>query len=339
MKRGVQAIRLAYFGKLPACADFVKVSDEPELVALLDSWLAESMNLLSVSPRWKLHYDALAPLQFAFVGTRSRRAIGGCMAASCDLSQRRYPFIGMGAVTVDAPADSFLALSSLTFAPLWQALAAPVAGVLAATATQPVLHALSATTIELDPGAAQQEIVFMEFLDRHTLAELEALLGRVAIRRTILALGLLLRPVRANSAGVLGADRSLLLPLPDPLADASNGQAARWLVAAFWLDLLAPFIAPYDVELVLLFVTLQGRPALVIGFRGAAPETLQAVIDPEWSAEHLVSFDDTEWIDTLVAVDARVHTLAAYLEQGQLSLRSARELFHETFNPPAPEGY
>ena len=61
------------------------------------------------------------------------------------------------------------------------------------------------------------------------------------------------------------------------------------------------------------------------------PETLQAIVDPECGAAHQIGFDDTVWAEQLVAVDAAVQKLSAYLDQGQLSLRSARELFHETF--------
>ena len=82
MKGGPQAARIGYFGKLPARADFIKAADNPALASLLDGWLAEVMNRLSAAPRWKLHYDALRPVNFAFVGTRSRRAIGGHLAAS-----------------------------------------------------------------------------------------------------------------------------------------------------------------------------------------------------------------------------------------------------------------
>ena len=74
MKRLPQNVRIGYFGKLPSRADFIKATNNLALANLLDGWLAEVMNLLSVDPRWKINYDAMRPLQFAFVGTRSRRA-------------------------------------------------------------------------------------------------------------------------------------------------------------------------------------------------------------------------------------------------------------------------
>jgi type VI secretion system ImpM family protein len=76
---GVQLARIAYFGKLPARADFIKAAEHPAVLQLLDSWLAEVMNALSSDPRWKLHYDAMLPLDFAF----SARGAGMLLLASC----------------------------------------------------------------------------------------------------------------------------------------------------------------------------------------------------------------------------------------------------------------
>ena len=321
MKGGPQAARIGYFGKLPARADFIKAADNPALAQLLDGWLAEVMNRLSAAPRWKLHYDALRPVQFAFVGTRSRRAIGGHLAASSDASQRRYPFLSMSAIDV-GDARGFVALSPLVLASLWCALDVLAAEVLRAVDPEPALQVLAATTVPLDPGAAEHEITFTDFVDRHTLAGLEALLGRAPVRRIILALGLLLQPLRRSGTAQL--DKSLLLPLP-------AAPRARCLVASFWLDLVAPFLERFDVELALFIADIHDQCVLVIGFGGAAPATLQAIIDPEYGADQQIGFDDTGWVDGLVAGDASVQKLSAYLDQGQLSLRSARELFHETF--------
>jgi type VI secretion system protein ImpM len=263
----------------------------------------------------------LRPLRFAFVGTRSRRAIGGHLAASSDASHRRYPFLAMSAIDIDTP-QGFVSLSPMVLAPLWNALDLLTAEVLNAADPEPALQALAAATVVVDPGAAEHETTFTDFLDRHNIGGLEALLASASVRRTILAVGLLLQPVRRS--GTARLDKSLLLPLPQGLRE-------QYLVAAFWLDLVAPFLQQADFELALFLAEVFDRPVLVIGFGGAAPEALQAIIDPECAADHQVDFDDTGWVDALVAGDAAVQKLSAYLEQGQLSLRSVRELFHETF--------
>jgi len=321
MRRGPQSARLGYFGKLPARGDFIKAADNLALASLLDDWLAEVMNALSADPRWKLNYDAMRPLHFAFVGTRSRRAIAGHLAASSDASQRRYPFLGMSAIEIDDP-RSFVPRSPLVLAPLWRGLDQLAADVLAAPDPEPPLQALAAARVEIDTALDEHEQGFADFLDRHNIAGLEAMLASASVRRTILAIGLLLQPVRRSGAERL--DKSLVLPLP-------QAQRQRYPVAAFWLDLIAPFLQQSDFELSLFFAELREQPSLVIGFSGAAPETLAAIIDPQCAAEHQISFDYAGWVDELIAGDAGVQKLSAYLEQGQLSLRSAHALFHETF--------
>jgi type VI secretion system protein ImpM len=321
MKRAPQSIRASYFGKLPTRGDFIKAADNLSLVNLLDDWLAEVMNLLSADPRWKLNYDGTRPLHFAFVGTRSKRAIAGHLAASSDLSQRRYPFLSMSAIDVDDPA-TFVPRSPLVLAPLWSELDVLATVVLEADDPDPALQALANARVDIDPGAMEHEQVFMDFLDHHNVAGLEAMLANSSVRHMILAIGLLLLPVRRSGAERL--DKGLVLPLP---------QAPRYrnLVAAFWLDLVASFLQPADFELCLFFAEVCERPSLVIGFGGASPETLAAIVDPQCAAGHLINFDHAGWVDELIAGDAGVQKLSAYLEQGQLSLRSAHALFHETF--------
>lgn len=321
MKRPPQTARIGYFGKLPTRGDFIKAADNLALANLLDGWLAEVMNLLSADPRWKLNYDAMPPIDFAFVGTRSKRAIAGHLRASSDLSQRRYPFLSMSAIEINEP-RSFVARSPMVLAPLWDALAPLVNQVLDAAEPEVSLQTMAATTVDIDPGDAGHEQVFMDFLDRHNIAGLEAMLGRTSVRQMILAVGLLLQPVRRSGAARL--DKSLVLPLP-PAA------RQRYLVASFWLDLIAPFLQQADFELSLFFCEQRGQPALVIGFGGAAPEVLQALIDPRCAAEQQIAFEYAGWVDELIVGDAGVQKLSAYLEQGQLSLRSAHALFHETF--------
>ena len=317
----MQTARIGYFGKLPARADFIKAADNPALASLLDDWLAEVMNVLSADPRWKLNYDAMHPLHFAFVGTRSRRAIAGYLAASSDSSGRRYPFLSMTAIEIDTPA-AFVPRSPVILSPLWTELDLLTADALDASDPEAALQALSSARVEIDPSDRRHAQSFDDFLDRHTVSALEAMLGSASVRRTILAVGLLLQPVRRS--GAEGLDKSLVLPLP-----LSSRQ--RDFAAAFWLDLIAPFLQQADFELSLFFADLRGQPSLVVGFGGAAPETLAAIIDPHSAADQQIHFDYAGWVDELIAGDARVQKLSTYLEQGQLSLSSARALFHETF--------
>lgn len=321
MKRGPQAARIGYFGKLPARADFIKSADNVALAGLLDDWLAEVMNVLSADPRWKLKYDAMSPLNFAFVGTRSRRAIVGHLVASSDSSQRRYPFLTMSAIEV-APPGTCIPRSPLILAPLWEELNQLSAEALAADDPEAALQAIALARIDIDSTSEQHEQVFLDFLDHHTIGALEAMLSSPSVRRMILALGLLMQPVRRSGAERL--DKSLVLPLPQAVQQ-------RYLVAAFWLHMIVPFLLQSDFELGLFLTEQAEMPSLIIGFGGAAPETLAAIIDRQSAAGHQVSLDDAGWVDQVVTCDPNIQKLSAYLEQGQLSLRSVQALFHETF--------
>ena len=70
---------------------------------------------------------------------------------------------------------------------------------------------------------------------------------------------------------------------------------------------------------------------LVVSFAGASPGALQAIVDPQAAAAGLVGFDDTGWVDGMIASDSTMLRLSACLAQGSLSLAAARGLFRETF--------
>jgi type VI secretion system protein ImpM len=325
MTRPPQQVRIGYFGKIPAHSDFIKGSEHIALVAVLDQWLAAAINLLSTDPRWKRHYDAQAPLHFAFIGTRSRRAIAGRVVASSDRSGRRFPFLMMSVLEIEHP-GRFVPASPLVLAGLWQRLETLSKALLAAPDPAPVLRTLAASVVELDPGGARHAAGFDAFLDGHTLASLRALLAaagfRGTLRQLLLALGLLLRPVADSGPGRL--ENSLALPLP---CEAGQG----FLVASFWLHLITPFLRTADVELGLFFTERDGVPVMVLGFCGAAPHTLQAIIDPAVAAERQIGFEQMEWVDGQLGADPRARRLSACLERDQLSLRAALALLHETF--------
>jgi type VI secretion system protein ImpM len=133
----------------------------------------------------------------------------------------------------------------------------------------------------------------------------------------------------ALRANVADLDKSLVLPLPE-------NSFARPAVAAFWLELIAPFLGRANVELALFVATQAMQPVLVVGFRGASAHTLRALIDPLFGADQQVQFADTSWVDEQLGVDVDVRALASYLDQPQLPLKLARELFLQTFIGATP---
>ncbi|MGK5080935.1 type VI secretion system-associated protein TagF [Janthinobacterium sp. HLX7-2] len=325
MKRAPQQVRLGYFGKIPARGDFIKACDNHALVQLLDDWLAQAMNALTAEPRWKLNYDALPPLRFAFVGTRSRRAIAGRLQASSDQSQRRFPFMAMGALEVD-DADAFVACSPLVLAPLWQRVEQLSQGIVASAEPGPALLALAGNVVEIDTAAACHAAQLFAFLQTQTVHSLQAMLATptfsVTLRELLLGLGLLLRPVRQSGRPRL--EKSLVLPLPQEAQE-------RALVASFWLHLVTPFLRQADFELALFFAHLDAAPVLVIGFCGADPHGLRALIEPRAGSERLVVFDQLDWVEEQLGQDPALRRLSACLQQEQLSLRSACAMFADTF--------
>jgi type VI secretion system protein ImpM len=318
MTRAPASTRIGYFGKIPAHSDFVKVADDQPVLGMLDDWLAQVMTRLPTDVRWKLYYDASPPVSFAFVGPSRRHAIAGHLVASHDRSGRRFPFLMMRTVDVPDP-EAFVSRCPLAFGPLWDFLEVMAPKVVGSEDPGPHLQAIADATVGLGEHDAQLD----EFLAVSTVSSLSEGLG-LSANRLILGLGLLLQPVMHSRPAAL--HKSLVLPLPQ-----HGGTAARCRVAAFWLELVTPFIRRTAFDLVLFVTTVAERPVLVIGFGGAAAETLHGIMDPLAGREQQVHLNDNGWIDEQLGIDIDVRALASYLEQPMLPLRLARELFLKTF--------
>jgi len=310
--------RIGYFGKLPARSDFVKLAPDVELMGVLDEWLAEVMSRLPDNARWKLHYDGLAPVNFAFVGPRRRHAIAGHIVASCDQSGRRFPFLMMRTLEVADPA-AFVARCPLALDPLFGFFDAMAPTVQAALDPAAPLQHIAEVVLPLDERC---DAALEAFLAAGTVGSLALLLERSDVRELILALGMLLQPVMLVGAADL--EKSLVLPLP-------MNAAARAAVAAFWMALIAPFLRLAELDLALFLTKIDTRPVLVVGFCAACVHSLHAIIDPLVGREQQVSFADTGWVHDQLGVDIDVRALASYLDQPQLPLKLARELFLDTF--------
>ena len=325
MTRTPTPTAVGYFGKIPSRGDFVKGSDNPALIKVLDDWLAQAMDLMSADARWKLNYDAVAPLHFAFIGPRRRHAIAGHIVASSDQSSRRFPFLMMSTMEVPDPA-TFVPDAPLVLNRLWNRLEALTADVVKATDAAAPLQAAASHVVELDLRSTAYDAAFADFLDLQTVGALDVLLKQSgftgSVRQILLALGLLLQPVMASSSSRL--EKSLLLPLP-------NDPMYRNLVAAFWMHLITPFLARADFELAMFIARIDNRPALVLGFSGASAQTLRAIMDPQAGLERHITFDDVEWVEEQVNDDYAIKKLSTYLSQPSLSLKSALESLGTAF--------
>jgi type VI secretion system protein ImpM len=317
--------QIAYFGKIPTRGDFVKSTNNTLLLSTLDKWVAQGMELISDDPRWKITYDGLAPLHFAFLGSRSKLAIAGHLMTSSDASQRRFPFLSAAPLEVDEPLH-FIARSPLILSRLWSRLNSQMNAVLKATDSADSLQALSDTQIELDIGVGSYDANFGDFVEMQTVGSLESMLSaaghQVSLRRMILALGLLLQPVMSSGSSQLA--KGLSLPLPtDPMY--------RNLVASLWLEFISKFLGRADFELALYFGQTATPPRLVLGFNGSSAKTLHSIMDQQIGLEQNIFIDNAEWVEDQIAGDYSVAKLSSYLGQPQLSLRMALQSFSESF--------
>ena len=316
---------VGYFGKIPSRGDFVKGSDNPALITVLDDWLAFAMDLMSNDTRWKLHYDADQPLHFAFLGPRRRQAIAGYILASRDQSQRRFPFLMMSTMQVPE-AGAFVRHAPLLLGRLWNQLEALTGRVMAADDPGPALRAAASHVVDLDLASPACASAFAEFLEQSSIGTLDALLMQAGfagpVRQLLLALGLLLRPVLRCGSRTL--DKSLLLPLPDDIL-------YRNLVATFWMHLITPFLASGNVELALFITRINAKPVLVLGFDGASAATLSAIMDPAAAASRHITFDQLDWVDQQLHADAALARLAACLAEPDLPLAATLAALHSAF--------
>lgn len=324
-RAATSAATVGYFGKIPSRGDFVKGSDNPALIKVLDDWLARAMDLVSSDARWKLSYDAMAPLHFAIIGPRRRHAIAGHIVASADQSSRRFPFLMMSTLEVSDPLD-FVPDAPLVLNRLWSRLETMSSGVVNAPDPTAPLQAAAGQVVDLDLRASAYAAAFADFLEMQTVGGLQALLAQAgyegSVRQLLLALGMLLQPVMASCSSRL--EKSLLLPLPrDPMY--------RSLVAAYWMHLITPFLARADFELALFVTRIADRPVLVLGFSGTSAYTLQAIIDPRAGLERHIAFDELDWVEDQVNDDYAVKKLSTYLAQADLSLKSALDSLRTAF--------
>ncbi len=323
----MSSVSLAYFGKVASRGDFVRSTQQGALTQMLDQWLSQGLELVSVDPRWKQRYDQIGPCRFAFLGVRSKVALAGHMIPSVDSSGRRFPFVAAGSFEIDAPLP-FMSHAPMALSRLWSRLETIGREACAAEDATASLGKAVQTKLEIDTSFNAYATSFDDFLEMQTVGSLEELLRAahpgLELRRTLLAVGLLLQPVPAS--GVSRLDKGLALPLPDDPLYAP-------FVGAFWMSLVAPFLARGDFELALFVLRRQpgGGSELCIGFAGGSPATLQAIFDVDKRDEAFVEVVAADWADEHADDDYAIKKLSSYLMQPQLSMSQALRTFKECF--------
>jgi type VI secretion system protein ImpM len=295
--------QVLYFGKLPSRGDFVRSSAGSALIQSIDQWMSQTMELLAEETRWKIVYDAAAPVHFAILGSQSNAGLVGHMAASQDASGRRFPFVMAASFEVAEPAE-FLPYSPQALSPLWGRLDAQVRQALKAEDFALVQEQLTAQPIQIELRAEALREGYKTFAQLLTLERFETAVSPpgapISFRQTALALGLLLQPVLTQ--GHADMSKGLVLPLPRDPMQLPNA-------LTLWVDLVTRFFKRTSAETAI-FVTTHGeQPVLVMGFHGASPATLRSVIDTEFG----------------------LRKLSNHLRDPALSLAAAVDMFRETF--------
>lgn len=326
----LQIQQLSYFGKIPARGDFVKGSYNPQVFKMLDVWLSQTMELLAEDARWKSIYDRAPPLQYVCLGSRSKLAIAGLLAASRDAAQRRYPLV------LATPLEVVQALDFMTGVPLllqsfWHRCQQECSGLIQPQAdAEAQLRALDGLQLPVEGifRATAEHGAYQAFIRERNLLQLEQMLNPpgqsqgVSVRCLILALGLLLQPVMASAASRL--DKGLTLPLP-------IDRSSEAMVASLWLDFISRFLQRADFELAVFIGEIQGHRRLVIGFNGLSAKSLQSVLHPQVYAEHNIDIDNAEWVEDSIRSNYALYKLVSYLEQPQLPLEVVLGAFKEVF--------
>lgn len=313
------------FGKIPSRGDFVKGAGQHQLITVLDRWVSQAMELLSEDPRWKIVYDSACAVDFAFVGAHSRLSVAGHLRPSTDSSGRRFPFIT--AATIERDDSLMFRCAPVGLAYSYAALARISEAGVTGAEVAPLLTELDTVNCAGDFETAIQTDPLGNFVRRTSLESLAAILGWQSaeqLRRIILAIGLLMRPVLGQ--GSVAIDKDLVLPLP-------SDERYRNLVAGLWLYLVSAFLRKTTVELQLIIERRAESPHLILGFNGASPGTLLAAISPETSADKIIALVDPEWIDDQAALsnDYGVAKLSTYLAQPAITLELAITTFREVF--------
>lgn len=322
---GELTLGISYFGKLPSRGDFVKAaSNNHSLVATLDQWAGQGLELLAQDVAWKQLHDLGHAVNFALLNSRGHIAIAGHLLPSMDASGRRFPF--MAAVSMEVPQPlAFLSRSPLAFARVWARLERDSRTIHAASDPTQALADLADIRANVNVLYETLNPAFQDFLEMQTLQSLHELLAQpgreVSIQRILLGLGILLQPVMSRAATRIG--KGLLLPLP---SDALY----RNLVSTLWLDALSGFLARTELE-VLVLQQHGPQPALAISFAGLQGRALQAMFDPRIRDADYIELTSPAWADEHVAGNPTLRKLASYTEQPGLALRTARNTFRETF--------
>ncbi len=314
-----------YFGKITSRGDFVKSASGTKVIALIDNWVAQGMEMLIAEPGWKTYYDMAGAVDFLFIGVRKKHMLCGSLIPSGDTSSRRFPFIAATLFEID---DS---LAFLPVSPLILERHANHQRALIHLAAK--THDAADTLVELGEAPLETEFDseksvngYAHFLASTTLNDLTNALSiqdeHATVRQMVLAVGYLLQPILTNYAAP--PQKGLSIPIPRDPARAAY-------IKAFWLNLICIFLPRAEFELGVFSSGHHGKPTLIVTFNGATPTIFRALFDEQAAQEYLIDIRQATWVEEYAMQDVATLKLSSYLEHGELDLSQLVETFRQAF--------
>lgn len=314
-----------YFGKIRSRGDFVKSAAGIKVIALIDNWVAQGMEMLLAEPGWKTYYDSAGAIDFLFIGIRKKHAICGYMLPSRDASSRRFPFISATLFELD-DALAFLPLSAMVLERHGNHQRALIQHAAKTHDAADVLASLNAVPLDSEINLPKFMQTYDQFLGNTSLSGLENCLGlasdETSLRQMILAIGYLLQPVLSNYS--IPPQKGLSLPLPrDPFRMA--------LVKSFWLDLIGIFLARAEFEISVFSCIHFGQPKLIMTFNGVPPNIFHAIFDEQAANDCLIDISQAAWVEEYAMQDLATIKLSSYLAHSDLLLKQLVQTFRQSF--------
>ncbi len=238
---------LGVLGKVPSCAEYIRLRFGAQDLAALDVWLAESMDRLLARPQeqWVTRYEQGSIYGFVFRGQSEETLVAGVVRPSADSANRKFPLVVAAAFASPSELVRRPALLPLLLEPFWVA-----AGLVLAESRGMDVPELErrieaiAHGCEL-PGDGASE-AYRAWIESTSTAALWTLLCEQRLDATEIIRLLLecVRPVR----GVEHPTNSLTLKLP--LGRAGGAALCFWLdlvcAAAGWKATIPSFFWSHD---------------------------------------------------------------------------------------------
>lgn len=314
-----------YFGKISSRGDFIKSASGTKVIALIDDWVANGMEMLIAEPGWKTYYDTAEAIDFLFIGIHKKHAICGSLIPSEDAASRRFPFIAATLFEVDG-ALTFLPLSPLILERHTNHRRGLIHHAAKAHDATDILTMLGDVALAAGLDSDKYRINYESFLADTTISNLTVELSidneQATVRQMILAIGYLLQPVLTNYTAP--PQKALSLPLP-----RNPGKLA--LIKTFWLDLICSFLPRAEFEISIFSAMHRGEPRLIVTFNGVTPLIFQALFDEQAAKEMLIDIGQAVWAEEHAIQEQTTLKLSSYLEHPELSLHQLVETFRQGF--------